>query len=140
MADLATTTEFATAWRPLRPSEIPRAAYWIGVASRKVRRRWRDVEDRIAAGDLARDDVRDVVLALVNQVLGPAPVPGAKSWQEQRSSGEESRSYSVTMSPGKDPHQLMVFEEWMLEIFDGSSTGATPTGCFPPAARWPEGS
>lgn len=135
--DFADTTDLSNAWRPLNAQEATRATYWLEVASRRVRRRWPDVDARIADPNdpLTDKDVRDVVVALVVEVLGGPPVPNARSWQEQAGSGSESRSRSVTLGTAA-PNDPNVWAAWMVELFQGPITGALPRGSFPTPANY----
>jgi len=139
MADLAQIEAVVAAWRPLTSVELPRATYYLGSASRKIRRRWRDVDDRIAAGTLTADDVSDVVVQMVLGAVDVVPIRGAKSFSE----GVGPMSRSATLAGAStDP---LVIEDWMVEVFEGSST-PRPVGSFPPSGNyestsiWPEGS
>lgn len=131
--DFASTTDVTNAWRPLNAQEATRATYWLEVASRRVRNRWPDVDARIADPDdrLHGKDVRDVVVALVVEVLGGPPVPGARSWQV--ASGAESRAVTLGTAAPNDPN---VFAGWMVELFEGRATAALPVGSFPPPGRY----
>jgi hypothetical protein len=140
-SDFATTADIVKAWRPLNAEETTRAEYWLEVASRRVRRRWPDVDARIGpGGDLAQRDVRDVVVALVVEVLGGPPVPNARSWQV--ASGAESRAVTLGTAAPNDPN---VWASWMVELFEGRVVAALPSGSFPPPGRfdplfeWKEG-
>ena len=132
MADLAEVSDVVAAWRPLTTDETTRATYLLGRASRKVRRRWPDVDARITSEDLDEADVVDVVVELVLTVLAGPPVPGAKSWSI--TSGQESRS--VTLA---ELAQAMTFTPEMVEVFDGALVGVRPLGDFPAAPCWPDG-
>lgn len=134
--DFATNADITNAWRPLAPAEVTRADHWLEVASRRVRNRWPDVDARIGpGGDLAPFDVRDVVLALLVEVLGGPPVPNARSYSEQTTSGAESRSRAVTLDKGA-PNDPYVFALWMVEVFEGPTPIATPQGAFPRPGRF----
>jgi hypothetical protein len=63
----ATPEDLQARWRPLDPEETARAAVLLGDASRIVRRRWSDIDARIAAGDLDLEDVVMVVCAMVRR-------------------------------------------------------------------------
>lgn len=135
MEPLATRDAVAEAWRPLTGTEPERADYLLGFASRRIRRRWRDVDARLAAGVLTPEDVADVVVGLVLQALPLAPVPGARSWQV--TSGAESRTVTLGSAHG-DPNR-MTFEDWMVEILDGTAPGgALPVFSAPPAQGFPD--
>lgn len=125
MTALATTADLEKAWRPLQSAEKPRAEYYIGVASRRLRRRWPDVDGRLTASLLAKDDVTDVVVHMVLGVLDSAPARGAKSWSQ--TSGPFSQS--VTLEAGRT--DLITIEPWMAEVFDGPPPEALPQGEFP---------
>lgn len=120
MADFAIPADVANLWRPLTAEEATRAGYLIGVASRRVRRDFPDVDDRITAGTLTVADLCDVVASMVIPALGAAPVPGARSWSV--ASGSESRSVSVGSSTSANPLDLFEFAGWMLDILDPSRT------------------
>lgn len=139
----ATAADIGNAWRPLTPAETTRAEYLIGMAIRQLRRRWKDLDDRVIAGNLDREDLRDVIAWMVIPVLGGPPLPGAKSWRV--AAGSESQQ--VDMGAGNaNPARLMVIAEWMVEIFDGPpATAPGPQFHAPPAGRyerlfpdWPE--
>jgi hypothetical protein len=139
MSDLATQDVLEKAWRPLTAAERPRAEYYLGKASRRIRRRWPDVDDRMAAQTLDSEDVEDVVVQMVLAVLDGPPIRGAKSFSE----GVGPMSRSATFIGGSaDP---LVIEEWMVEVFEGRQTTPEPVGSFPPAGNyepifiWPEG-
>lgn len=73
MAALATTTDVENVWRPLSAAETTVATALLRVASRVVRARYADVDDRIAAGSLDKQDVADVVALMVKRaMLSPA--------------------------------------------------------------------
>lgn len=139
MVDLAQPEAVIAAWRPLTSVELARVEYYLGSASRKIRRRWRDVDSRIASGALTADDVSDVVVQMVLAAVDVVPVRGAKSFSE--GVGPMSRSATLS-SASTDP---LVIEDWMVEVFEGSST-TRPVASFPPSGNyegifvWPEGS
>ncbi|RKS16744.1 Gp19/Gp15/Gp42-like protein [Arthrobacter sp. AG1021] len=114
MADLAQVKDIVDAWRPLKPVESTRVEYWIGAASRKIRRRWKDVDQRIAAGTLQLEDVTDVVVSMVLSVLPKIENNGVKSVAV--AAGAESRAITLDSSGGDE---RLSFEEWMVEIFEG---------------------
>ena len=129
MGDLAIARDVEDAWRPLTLDERRRVTYWIGRASRRIHSRWPDVAERISAGTLDREDVRDVVVDLVLAAVDAPPVRGARSWQV--SSGAESRSVTLGDRAGGDAR--LHFTAEMIEVFEGRPTGAAPQGSFPPA-------
>ncbi|MET3349640.1 UNVERIFIED_ORG: hypothetical protein ABID57_001312 [Arthrobacter sp. UYEF1] len=140
MVDLAQPEAVAAAWRPLTSAELPRATYYLGAASRKIRRRWPDVDSRIADGNdpLTADDVSDVVVQMVLGAVDVGPVRGAKSFSE----GVGPMSRSATLAGAStDP---LVLEDWMVAVFEGSSS-ALPQSSMPPSGNyegifiWPEG-
>lgn len=117
MADLATVEQLELAWRTLTPTEKSRAEWWIGAASRRIRRKWKDVDERIAAGTLNAEDVSDVVVDLVITVLPTLENAGQKSWSVQ--AGAEAKS--VTLESGRLEDRLE-FKDWMIDIFDGGAS------------------
>ncbi|MCO4256507.1 Gp19/Gp15/Gp42 family protein [Pseudarthrobacter cellobiosi] len=129
MADLAQIETVAAAWRPLTSVEVPRATYYLAAASRKIRRRWPDVDSRIAAGTLTEEDVSDVVVQMVLGAVDVVPVRGAKSFSE----GVGPMSRSATLAgASSDP---LVLEDWMVAVFEGSST-ALPQSSMPPSGNY----
>ena len=141
MEPLAKIETLEAAWRPLQEAERPRANYYIGAASRKIRRRWPDVDVRIEAGPpapgLDADDVADVVVQMILGIIDGAPIRGAKSWSE--AAGPFNRS--VTLEAGRV--EYLSFEDWMVDIFEPLLV-TTPVHAFPPSGRyerefiWPE--
>ena len=141
--DFATAAEVGNAWRPLNAAEVTRAGHWLEVASRRIRRRWPDVDARIllpvtAPEYLDKLDVRDVVLALVVEVLGGPPVPNATSFSV--TSGAESRSVTLSSAAPFDP---ALFAPWMVAVFeDAPEPGPLPQFGFPkrdePIREWRE--
>lgn len=133
MADFAQPEDVATAWRPLSSQQQDSAKYYIGVVERRIRRRWPDVDARLAAGTLTADDLRDVVVQLVIPVLAALEAPtGARSFQV--SSGGESRQ--VTLDAGARV-ELPDFDDWMVAILDAAPSAAPlPVGAFPRSGRY----
>lgn len=128
MADLATVETIENAWRPLSPAERGRAEYYIGKASRDIRRRWPDVDARIAdsADPLTAAEVSDVVVALVMSIV-PKPSPGARSWQQ--TAGQYSEAVTLPAAGSSHP---MTFESWMIAVFERKAvTAGGPLGSFP---------
>jgi hypothetical protein len=138
MADLTDILTVEKAWRTLSPAEKVKAEYYIGVVSRAILRRWKDVDDRITAGTLGVDDVKDVATQLVITAVDAPPIRGAKSFSE----GVGPMSRSATLKTDKT--DLVDFEDWMVAVFEGSTT-VEPVFCMPPSGRyegiffWPEG-
>ncbi|MFJ4026029.1 Gp19/Gp15/Gp42 family protein [Paenarthrobacter sp. NPDC089989] len=138
--DLAELSTLEKAWRSLTATERPRAEYYLGMASRAVRRRWPDVDQRIANPDdkLNADDVADIVVQMVLSAVDGPPVRGAKSFSE--SVGPMSRS--ATLQAGStNPANI---EDWMVEVIEGRSTvlpqfHAPPSGRYENLFEWPEG-
>lgn len=136
--DLAQLSTVESAWRPLRAVERPRAEYYLAAASRAIRRRWKDVDQRISDGTLAQEDVSDVVVQLVITAVDAPPVRNAKSFSE--GVGPMSRSATL-VGASTDP---LAIEDWMVAVFEGSST-AEPVSSMPPSGNyeglfiWPEG-
>lgn len=136
---LAQIVDLEKAWRALTAEEKPRAEYYLGFSSRLIRRRWSNVDARLADGDLGAEDVADVVVHMVLGIIDGAPVRRAKSWSETRG----PLSQSVTLESGKS--DLITLEDWMVEVFT-TSQAASPVGSFPPSGQyepvfhWKEGS
>lgn len=137
MDSLAAITDLEGAWRPLTAAEKTRATYYLGAASRQIRRRWRDVDQRIASQTLGEDDVKDVVIHMVLPKLDAPPVHNAKSWTKMAGPFQQQ----VTLQSGS--HELFEFEEWMLGVFEQKSSAlpqfhAPPGGRFERLFQWPE--
>lgn len=129
MNSFANAEDIVNAWRPLSQLETTRAEYWTGAASRNIRRKWKDIDTRIAAGDLTADDVKDIVVAQVINLLPGLENNGKKSISVQ--AGNMARSY--TLQERNDEDRLH-FEKWMLEIIEGKETeGALPLISAPDA-------
>ena len=132
MEDFATIENVGDAWRPLNSAEKNRGEHWLEVASRRIRRRWPDVDARIVLPTedprhLDEKDVRDVVIALVIEVLGGPPVPNAVAYSA--GSGTESRSVTLGSASPADP---ALFTSWMVAVFEGMpDTVAQPRWSFP---------
>lgn len=112
--DLAYADDVAKAWRPLTTVERGRAEYYIGQASRLIRRRWPNVDVRIEdpTDPLTDADASDVVVALVLSVI-PSAVPGARSW----STTTGPFSHSVTLPAAQDARPMALLA-WMIDVFE----------------------
>lgn len=137
MEHLAEIKDLEGAWRPLTAAERPRAEYYLGAASRQIRRRWKTVDQRIAAKELGEEDVKDVVIHLVLPKLDAPPVHNAKSWTKAAGPFQQQ----VTLQSGKT--DLFEFEDWMLEVFENKTSAlpmfhAPPSGRYENAFIWPE--
>lgn len=137
MEMLAEIADLETAWRPLRTAEKSRAEYYLGAASRQIRRRWKTVDQRIASGEIGADDVKDVIIQLVLPKLDAPPVHNAKSWTQASGPFQQQ----VTLQSGT--RELFAFEDWMLQIFETKSAvlpvfHAPPSGRYEGIFNWPE--
>lgn len=137
LADLAAVVDLENAWRPLTAAERTRAEYYLGAVSRRIRRRWKDVDQRIAADSLGVDDVKDVVIDMVLPKLDAPPVHNARSWTQ----GAGPFNQQITLKSGT--RGLYDFEDWMVEVFEGSSSPGPvfhmpPSGRYEGAFIWPE--
>jgi len=61
--------DLATRWRPLNPSEQPRAKALLKDASAMIRARLPGIDKRLAAGSLDRDVPRQVACTMVKRAL-----------------------------------------------------------------------
>jgi hypothetical protein len=107
---LATTDDVEAAWRPLTDEEITRATALIDRASRKIRRRWSDVDARIDAETLTAEDVADVVAEMVQVAM--TQTPGVSQTNE----GAGPFSQGVTYT---NPNSRLYFTDDMIEVFEG---------------------
>ena len=131
LTDLAEVSAVEKAWRPLTSVERGRAEYYIGQASRLIRRRWPDVDRRIAdpTDKLTAADVSDVVVGLVLSVI-PTAVPGARSW----STTTGPYSHSVTLPASADARPMALLP-WMVDVFEITANAVElPRFSFPPPA------
>lgn len=71
-AAFASVDDLEAGWRVLTDEESVRASVLLDRASRMVRRRWSDIDDRISSGRLEPEDVGDIICAMVKSaMLGP---------------------------------------------------------------------
>lgn len=118
----AAVEDIEAAWKPLSAAERSRAEYWLNAASRKIRRRWKNIDGRITEGLLDKGDVSDVVVALVIDVLPSLENAGLRSMSVQ--AGSMGRSFTLEDRGNQDRLHL---EDWMVEILNGTVvSGATP--------------
>lgn len=115
MAALATTTDVEDVWRPLSDAEITVATALLRVASRVVRARFPDVDDRIAAGNLDAQDVADVVALMVKRAMLSPAADGVES--QAQTAGPFSVSNRYANAEG---NVYMTAEEKLL--FDNSAS------------------
>jgi hypothetical protein len=111
----ATTDDVEVAWRPLSNEELSRASALIDRASRKIRRRWADVDDRIEAETLDALAVADVVAEMVQVAM--TQTPGVSQTNE----GAGPFSQAVTYT---NPNSRLYFTDDMIEVFEGRSLGS----------------
>jgi len=137
--DLAAIPTIEQAWRPLTTAEQSRATYYLGMASRAIRRRWPDVDQRIAndADRLSAEDVSDVVVQMVLSAVDGSPVRGAKSFSKTGG----PMSFSATFATASTNPSTI--EDWMVEIFEGRAAveprfWAPQSGRYESIFEWPE--
>jgi hypothetical protein len=65
----ATPADLAAIWRPLTDEEEAAALVWLSVASAMIRRRFSDIDTRIAAGTLDPAIVGHVAVMMVKRVM-----------------------------------------------------------------------
>jgi hypothetical protein len=93
-APFATPSDVEDRWRDLTDAEEARAEVLLGDASRIVRRRWPDIDARIAAGDLDADDVLMVVAGMVKRAMLGPDVDGVTEQTEAAGPFSVARKYS----------------------------------------------
>lgn len=76
---LAEPADVEALWRPLSDDEATVATRLLRIASRIVRTRYPDVDDRIAAATLAAEDVADVVAMMVKRAMQAPAADGVES-------------------------------------------------------------
>jgi hypothetical protein len=101
---------------PTRSSEL---RLLIDRASRKIRRRWPDVDDRIAADTLTAEDVADVVAEMVQVAM--TQTPGVS--QNSETTGPFSQNIRYT-----NPNSRLYFTDDMIEVFDGRTAAQAWAG------------
>lgn len=129
---LAEIKDLEEAWRPLTALEATNAEYYLGAASRQIRRRWKTVDQRIASNELGAEDVADVVVELVLEKLGGPQIRNARSWTQ--GAGPFQQQVTLNAAAGKG---LFEFADWMLEVFE-NKTSALPAFHSPPSGRYEE--
>jgi hypothetical protein len=82
MEPFASATDLEARWKPLSADETARAGVLLAAASRMIRRTYRTVDARIAAGEINSEDVVDVVTAMVKRVMIRSDVEGLESRSE----------------------------------------------------------
>lgn len=110
----ATAADLAAVWRPLTDVEETRADALLARASRMIRLRWPDVDDRITAGSLDADVVKDVVLEMVQSAM-IAPELGVTQTADTTGPFAHSVKYD-------NPAGRLYFTSWMLEVFETVAT------------------
>lgn len=68
-ADLTSTAQVEALWQPVPTAQAPRVTALIGMASRRIRAAFPDIDARIASGGIDVDLVSDVATAMVVRVL-----------------------------------------------------------------------
>ena len=91
---LATTADVEALWRTLSESETTVAESLIRVASRVIRARYGDVDDRILAGTLDAQDVADIVAAMVKRAMLSPAADGVESYAHGAGPFSENTKYS----------------------------------------------
>lgn len=107
---LAAVADLEAAWRSLTTSEQDRAEALLARASRKIRRRWPDVDARLTAGTLDPDDVADVVLEMVQSAM-TTPL-GVQQASENAGPFGHSEQYA-------NPMGRLYFTDDMVAVFEG---------------------
>lgn len=130
----AVANDVVDAWRPLSSAETEKATYWIDRTSRRIRVLWPDIDDRIAAGTLDPDDVRDEVVDVVIAVLD-TPKAGRHYKSYTRGSGSENVGYTLRDEvPGGNG--WVVPTDSLVDLLGPPVTASRlplPVGVFPPA-------
>lgn len=107
---LASIADVEQAWRPLSVDESARVAALIARASRKIRRRWPDVDDRIASGDLSAEVVADVVAEMVQSAMA-VPASGVEQHSQAAGPFNQSTRYA-------NPLGRLFFTSEMVAVFE----------------------
>lgn len=89
---IASSSDLVARWRELSAAEETRASVLLGSAERKILRLWPDVSDRLDAGLLDRDEVVDVLAAMVQRVM-TRPSDGVVSRTDTRGPFSETVRY-----------------------------------------------
>jgi arginine deiminase len=93
----ALVADLEARWRPLTPAERVRAETLLGVASRRVRRKFGTIDARIASGALDPLDVVDVVCDVVKRVLMVGDREAVRQESETTGPFSKSQTYANPM-------------------------------------------
>jgi hypothetical protein len=112
MADLATVSDVVARWRPLSTAEVNLATILVGDASRMIRRRWSDIDTRIAADPTGIGlDVKIVIAAMVRRSMMNRDDEGVKS--KSSTTGPFSESVELT-----NPNNNLYLSDAEIEMLD----------------------
>lgn len=119
MPPFADPADLAAVWRPLTADEVLVVATWLERASQLVRDEvpdvdGLDVDERIDAGSLSADTVRDVVVSMVRRVVVLNPV-GAR----QQGVGP----FTVTLDSAISASELYLSARELARLTGRRSTG-----------------
>ncbi len=120
-------------WRPLAAGEQSRADVLLGVAARTIRHNFKDVDQRILAGELDEQIPVDVSCAMVRRAFQDADAR-AKAGTVQVDRVTVTRS-AVAVS--EDDVYLTGHDRSMLTPDSSTRAGVVPKGTFPAAVAWP---
>ena len=119
MLPFAEPADLAAVWRPLANDEVDVVAAWLDRASQLVRDEVPDVDgfdvdERVEAGSLSADTVRDVVVSMVRRVVVLNPV-GAR----QQGVGP----FAVTLDSAISASELYLSARELARLTGRRSTG-----------------
>lgn len=106
----ATVDRLEEEWRPFTEAERARASSLLTKASRMCRRRWPNLDARIASGEITKDDVADVVTAMVKSAM-VGPEIAVESETNTTGPFSTTRKYA-------NPTGDLYFAKWMLDALD----------------------
>jgi hypothetical protein len=89
----ATSSDVEDRWRELSATERDLADTLAQDASRRIRRRWKTVDARIAAGTLDPDDVRMVVAGVVKRAMLNSAAEGVSTMTDSGGPFSKSVTY-----------------------------------------------
>lgn len=130
MNPFAEPSDLAAIWRPLSAEEIPVAIARLDQASRKIRREippidGKTLDERIAAGLLTPDDVKDVAVEMVKRVMA------LPSYIRQQSVTVDDATKSQTVDSSVSSGVMFIAPEERASLMGRPTMGAftiTPTG------------
>lgn len=123
----ATYGDVEEIWRTLTPEEQTRATKLIEYASRKIRRLFVNIDDRIAAGSLDPLDVEMVVVAMVKRAMMNSSLEGMAS------QSQTAGPFAQTVKPSNPNGNLYLTKDEIASL----GTRRAPMGMIRTTSGYP---